>query len=864
MVGYATGSSKTGVAVVEFTKTGEVTGWRAAENTKLISNVEYYYPQNKDDGTSLDADGIAGNLYGYGIHDSVLTSDSCAQDEKSDQTIYSHTHDNPSYSIYRNGTRWYARAYKDVLAVMKKGDAASTAATNIYQDGSAQVTVGGRLNLSRDTSSYNFNGGIDSQYNGGVTAQAFGGSATRLYKELKPVIYAKLTHPNLTYMGATATIKIQSLNAGINGGVAATYTVPAEASLVTGNDGSTWLRIAATQSQVVGIKQDGNAPNQLIQGITNLYAFPGATLGQGQIFSEVYIDEQFDEWESIYDGSKEADYVSMTVEDRVADSLDLAGTGDTTTPTLYHYDVDVKTTVLQKVLTGIRVLPGVGTDYALETREKEFYPNKQNALTSMVTISADNDDLTNYTTVLELPEKDKGVAGRFIGTDSGSGDVTATSEFTAALRSGVTVESNTTGITPTYRYRINGTWYTQEQMEANDNWDQVQAVEVSLSTLPKNTSITLGLKLAAEDKTNTDDLKGYLGGTFSYGSSGGSMNGTLTFATYVYHPYIISGNVFKDTDESGVKNGSEKGVKDITVALMSEDEEEPLATVQTDADGNYEIPTTEYRKLYLKITMPDDYKLTKDSEVDAADSDKDSDFTRETNLYEELPSRLSEGTYKIDAGIVKLPTLTAPDVTVRMEEPLTSQATVTWEKGTATIQYEEAADTSIATVAPTGSANAGTITPVKVGETTATAWVENSLGDRVEVTYNIKVIPREVAIELTKQLTKVADSDYTFVFKVEQLSDDEATVEKVFYQTIKIPQGTSSGVLTIKKLLPGKYRFTEVASNWRFDVEGTATQVVDAQDPDNASKVSYTNKKVTDQWSSANTSVTNSMNSVNP
>ena len=249
----------------------------------------------------------------------------------------------------------------------------------------------------------------------------------------------------------------------------------------------------------------------------------------------------------------------------------------------------------------------------------------------------------------------------------------------------------------------------------------------------------------------------------------------------------------------------------------------------------------------MEIALPEGHKLTKMVGAEFTSSATDSDFDRSTNRLT-LPEVLRNGTYtNVSAGLVKLPVITAPDIEVIVDETAPPEATVQWDYGAKKPQYEAAEDTSIATVTPEG-----VVSGLQEGETKASVWVENTLGDRVEAEYKITVKPQVVGFTLTKTLTSPAEKDETFVFEVNGAG-------KVFYVTVTVQEGSSSGQAVVENLGPGTYKVTELDTNWRYGNTGEASQSQELTDHTASYTFTFTNSKDSEQWTSGSDKVTNTM-----
>ncbi|MCB7305632.1 hypothetical protein NE683_08045 [Bariatricus massiliensis] len=878
LVGF-TSSASGYYSVVEISKDGDVSGWKAAQGKRAIGSIEYIYPQQTDDGRDLDGGVYDIKEYEKGTIDLTLTNDTCTGTDDG-SSGYNHQHVNPSaqttsmpiYTVFDSEIR------------MDSQDYFGKNADSIYQDGKAEVSVGGTIQLQNpnvNVSPKTWSG----VYGDGALVNA--GRETALRQEFNPVVYAKIDNPDMVYIGDDATIEVSPTGSSplmsgvpqLGLGTPPVVSVPAEVSIIQDNSGASWIRMEAKTSisieDVFKLVND-NVLNSVeyermlgvgtlyasIRGKTNMYAYAGAALGSSQpVFGDVYIEEDWDGWRNAYQNTPEDHYTKLEIDGLVPDTLDLRGTGDTVTPSLYYYHGTSKIAVLQKVFVGISLIPGIDSSYAVDTRSQNIYPYNYQNVSALVNVSTGNDNLKNHISIYELPRKGKSITGNRFG---GTTEETLESQFDLYLRGPVTVVSNPAAASPVYEYRIGGSWCSESQVAAKGGWTAVDAVKITMPDLRKSSAISFSFPLETNSKTDTDILKSYMGGTYEYTTEGGASvsDMKITLAEFIYYPYTVSGHVFLDKDENGTQDGAEAGEQGVTVNLKNSRTNVVLATAVTDASGNFMLGTLSDSNLCVEIVQKEGQKCTLQSSVSPEIADDDSDFDRDTNQCM-LENPLTKGSYTLSAGVINLPVLEAPDVVVRMETPVNTSVTCIWDGGTPSLQFEQAEDIGIVTVDSLAEGNTGALTPVAPGETKAKVWVENSLGDRVEKTYNITVIPREVTIDLTKQLTEVADSDYSFIFKFERLADDGSTIQ-TFYQTMKIPMGSSSAVISVKELVPGNYKITELDSNWRYEVQGAASQNTNATNPDEATEVTFINKYSKNGWVSDNSVVTNTMNRVMP
>lgn len=120
-----------------------------------------------------------------------------------------------------------------------------------------------------------------------------------------------------------------------------------------------------------------------------------------------------------------------------------------------------------------------------------------------------------------------------------------------------------------------------------------------------------------------------------------------------------------------------------------------------------------------------------------------------------LDPKITASQSNIDAGFVYLPTLTAGDVKVMVKNTVQADAHVTVPAGSLTpsLNFEEAADPAVAHV--DGS---GMITGKTVGsDTTASVWVVNTLGDRIDESYQIHVLDNDTLQVTAHDWTVIQD-----------------------------------------------------------------------------------------------------------
>ena len=870
---------------VVISKDGNVSGWTT--NINLVSHIELQSPREKDDGSSFESAGNEGRNYSMGKVFVALTNTDC---NCSAHTAAGLNHNYPSLADALTANRgygygvpnykfgwWSGEMYFDYLIgfqsrfTMSRGTSFAPAAPgyDIYQASSRKVTVGGRKVIAASETGL-----------GGVYRAPFFKTNLHLYdiinweKTLQPTMYIKLINEDFMITEGLTTINFNlSITAGSgsgsvvdgtgNAGAAmapANHSVPAMVEVILDENWESWIKVTALDNVELPVGYQWREATIYISTEVEVYAIPGAVVGTARPFFEKwYLEDELGSWEEIYDGSEEKHYGNFTVNNRTVDSLDLTGDGDRTTPKLYEY-AGYPINVYTRVFSGVAIYPGVRNGFAFASRHQDFYPDARNELQTMLIITTDNSNLENYETVFELPRKDKSINGFFHNTLDGI--QTVTSEVDIFLRGPVAELSNSSGAVMEVMYRIGTQWYTQAQVATNGGWEAVSAYRIKTDSLIANSSVNFNVPLTAKEKTTLDDLDAYMGGNISYEIAGMPTSVSMIMGQYTYKSYTIEGVVWNDVNEDGIRVVADLPLSGYKIDLKRQSNNSVIATDTTGADGRYKMVINEYANIYLEITMQSGKKLTyqRTSLSPSAYTD-DSDFNRTTNRHE-ITSLT--GSIMVDAGIITLPVITMPNYVVPLGDTLSITGTRTGGY-TPTITYAPV-DATIASITDTTgilptSQPTGTVTGLKLGETMVTMTVTNSLGDTATTSFKVTVVPKEVAINLTKQLEAVASEVGVFVFRIEKLSDSNV-VEQTFFQTIRVPAGAANATIRIGKLQPGRYRITEIENNWRYSVVGTVGQTVTVTNPDVPGVVTFLNRLANTSWSSGKADVANTMKRV--
>ena len=858
---------------IVISKEGYVSGWTT--NINLVSHIELQSPRQKDDGSSFESVGNEGRTYSMGKLFVALTNTDCNCPV---HTAAGLNHNHPSLAdalavdkgyganITRTGFGSASGIFDyDYLMgfqsrfTMASGTSFTPTAPGyeIYQNESMTVSVGGFKHIvgsERGTSSSHI--------------APFFKTQKQLYdiinweKTFRPTMYIKVVNNDFMIAEGQTMINVRIAGTGSNASsiTPSNYLVPAELEMIVDENWERWVRIRALDEVVFPIGYGWSQANINITSEIEVYAIPGAAVGVGRPFIEKwYLEDELGKWEEIYDGSEEKYYANFTVNNRVADVLDLTEEGDRTTPKLYEY-VGYPINVYTKVFSGVSIYPGVRNSYAIANRHQNFYPDARNELVTLVTITTDNSNLEDYEAIFELPRKGQSISGSFYSTLDGI--QTVTSEVDIFLRGAVTERSNSSGAIMEISYRIGTQWYSETEVVGNGGWESVSAYRITTDELTAQSSVNFNVPLTAKEKTTLDDLDAYMGGVINYEIVGMPTSVNMIFGQYTYKSYVLEGMVWNDVNEDGAKVVTDEVLSGYKVDLKRTSNNSVIATYTTGEDGVYTMVTNEFTDMYLEITIPSGKKLTyqRTSLSPSAYAD-DSDFDRITNRHE-IASLT--GSITVDAGVITLPIVTMPDYIVPQGDTLNITGTRTGGY-TLTISYAPA-DSTIATIADTTgtlstSLPTGSVTGLQLGETIVTMTVANSLGDTATTTFKVTVIQKEVAFDLTKQLDTVAQEVGVFVFRIEKMSDTNQ-VEQSFYQTIKVPAGAANATIRIEKLMPGNYRVTEVESNWRYSVVGMIGQTITVTNPDVIETVTFINKLDNTSWSSGKTDLTNTMKRV--
>lgn len=388
-----------------------------------------------------------------------------------------------------------------------------------------------------------------------------------------------------------------------------------------------------------------------------------------------------------------------------------------------------------------------------------------------------------------------------------------------------------------------------------------------------------------------------------------SLPGTRLVDPRTDVPGTLKGTVWIDANGNGVKDAAELPMSGLTLSVFHNDDTacttpvndtagSPL-TVQTDANGAYQfanVPAGDYK---IVATAPAGYHATVIGANNSATDDlakgwlvvsglsipagtTATELTRDIGLYAKL---IYSKAASVQGGAFETGTLDAP-IVVDEGQTVTFRINVRWEATSGTVAgitvtdaYPDGLELDAATIVPAGGvAEWGEIhwdnVTIRPGDNLFEFTVSVLALDNFTTTYsyeNTAVIARGNAQETTntvylkqwrkniypltisKSLTAAATEAETFVFSIQG-----GAANQIFYATITIPAGGSSGSVLLTDLYASTYSVTELNSNWRYSPLTGASQTVTIVETGTAS-VAFRNDKTKGNWLSDKAEVSNHM-----
>ena len=528
-------------------------------------------------------------------------------------------------------------------------------------------------------------------------------------------------------------------------------------SMVKSADGKTFVRISLKTAGLKFYEAPSFYYFNPTEGYDNVYTavvplsikiLPGTSVGSHSLLGKVYVDLK--EYQERADEVEQLSGIRVKLDGAVADSQGICQDGDTTSGRLLLLsDSEKAANVRLNNITGTKVMLGINGVYQKE--RLKFSPDQRRGLNALYSVSSEQDQLKDYEMVISIPAEGKDVAFR---TNDG-GIQSRTSQFNMKLKGPVATGSGVSGIQ--ISYQLGSGDYISEN-EVRGRWSEVTSVRVFLPVFSLaeggKPSMNLMLDLEAEEKNVDTLLEAYIAPRISYKTSDGTkFDGVYgELGTFVHGNHEIRGVVWNDRNENGIRETGEPLMKDVGLELWND--KEKLSETKTNASGAYVLETNRSDKLYVKLLVPGNSSsggtmvLTKPL-ADESSDETNSDFIRPAD------GDLSYGTVRfpdsqmvsktsVDAGLCYLPEVTAQDLDIKSGLSSQAQAEVTVKYGTKpAIQFAQAQDTQVAMVSASGLVTA---TGDQGDMTTAKAWVVNSLGDRVEAEYAIRIFSNNIPV----------------------------------------------------------------------------------------------------------------------
>lgn len=497
----------------------------------------------------------------------------------------------------------------------------------------------------------------------------------------------------------------------------------------------------------------------------------------------------------------------------VADTLGFS-TSAATGPKLWEYDFSqssatpYQVNVLYAGGLNVNVFPGKTGVWNYD-RVTEFQTHEKDELRALVTIHGpDTKPVYDLNAYICIPRIDQPVDY----VDENGNRHTMRSNYDMYLRGlPFVLTQSATGVGPvTYAYTTEknpsatSTWHTLNAATTANwskaQWDTVRGIRIHVASMDMQTKVDVQLDLRCDGKETLNILSAYSGGSYDYKLDSASAPVApqvfLGVAEYRYNNYDVTfeptSRIWYDLyDENGIQGGDgvtgETAAQGVTVTLYDTDGETPIHSAVSQANGGFTLQSWKNDAgQRLVITVPDswegNWKLTRQSgeAITAALTDSDFDRTNNTLILPQLPH--TGGIRNVSAGLVRLPEVTATDVTVYAGQSGETTATLKDYLGmnlpgdSYNLEFAAAADSAIARVnakteiieetqASDTRSRTTAVTGLRGGQTTATVKTVNRLGDEVTAIYTITV--KSLPLTISKQVAGVgADEQLAFQFEV--------------------------------------------------------------------------------------------------
>lgn len=391
--------------------------------------------------------------------------------------------------------------------------------------------------------------------------------------------------------------------------------------------------------------------------------------------------------------------------------------------------------VLQQTAAGAQIYLGVNGGY--DQLSVPFQRHQRQNLSALLSYNTVNSAVNNVEILVNVPKK-----GAEVSYNDGSEVKTVYSGYDMYLTGEVRARAHVDIGTVSFQYRIDDSWVTTPS-----KWEDVSEIKIMIGQMPANDAISFDIPLAAADKDRDGEWESYLSVSHSSSAIPNKTIGNLN--TFRYLDYTIGGTVWDDLNEDGTMDLSKETGREGVLAELYQNGNKLNQSVTTGPDGSYEFQTHHRDQLAVKVTLPSDKVVF--TRENAADITNGSKVGREpgTDHYSMavLPDSIAGDYEYVNAGVVTLPVIQMEHVQVKLNRTAKAKAAViSSAPDKLHVTYEQAKNPETARLIEQDGSVAvdsnGMITILGLKEsqiTEARVLAENSLGDRVEHTYQIAV-----------------------------------------------------------------------------------------------------------------------------
>lgn len=299
------------------------------------------------------------------------------------------------------------------------------------------------------------------------------------------------------------------------------------------------------------------------------------------------------------------------------------------------------------------------------------------------------------------------------------------------------------------------------------NPQDITMIKVEVTNMPANYTGNLEFKFKLQgEKSVEGDLTNQISlVTFTKSN----VNATAAQTTHDAREWTIqdrkiSGYAFEDENANGIYDTNEKKLSGVKFEVK--DGDKVITSGLTKADGSYEIPLYHYKDtLTVKVTPSKDYHL---SLMGKTVSKTTSFFGKDAqSVVDEKTFQLSEANM-INAGFIKQPVITITPSDIEMKETESTSVTIKVKYMDWALMDTfkvEMANGTIASFIPDGTINTttgvltGTVKGLKPGSTQLTASVEDKIGEVVNDSTNVNIIPKGNITALAYDAIHILEGD---------------------------------------------------------------------------------------------------------